>query len=49
MSIRLSQAFRQGEPGDVWFKMQMTHDFWQASRAKRKKIRPIRINAAKAA
>jgi addiction module HigA family antidote len=49
MSIKLSQAFRQGEPGDVWFKMQMTHDFWQASRAKRKKIRPIRINAAKAA
>jgi antitoxin HigA-1 len=42
MSIKLSQAFGQGEPGDIWFKMQNTHDFWRASHAKRKKIRPLK-------
>jgi addiction module HigA family antidote len=48
MSIKLSQAF--GQPtSDIWFRIQGDYDFWQASRAKRKKIRPIRINAAKAA
>jgi addiction module HigA family antidote len=42
MSIRLSQAF--GQPsGDIWFKMQTKHDFWHASRARRKKIRPLKI------
>jgi antitoxin HigA-1 len=49
MSIKISQAFGQGEPGDIWYKVQTTHDFWQASRAKRKKVRPIRMKAAKAA
>jgi addiction module HigA family antidote len=48
MSIKLSQAL--GQPtSDIWFRIQGDYDFWQASRAKRKKIRPIRINAAKAA
>ncbi len=40
MSIRISEAF--GQSADLWFKMQNTHDFWQASRVKRKKIRPLR-------
>lgn len=48
MSIKLSQAF--GQPtSDIWFRIQGDYDFWQASRAKRKKIRPIRLSAAKAA
>ena len=48
MSLRVSEALGQGSSG-IWFRMQNAHDFWQASRAKRKKVRPIRINAAKAA
>jgi|ERR1019366_4262547 addiction module HigA family antidote len=48
MSIKLSQAFGQGQ-GDIWFKVQNDYDFWQASQAKRKKIRPIKIKMAKAA
>ena len=47
MSIRIGEAF--GQSPDIWFKMQNAHDFWKASRAKRKKIRPIRIQATKAA
>jgi addiction module HigA family antidote len=48
MSIKLSQAF--GQPtSDIWFRIQGDYDFWHASRAKRKKIRPIRIAPAKAA
>jgi addiction module HigA family antidote len=48
MSIKLSQAF--GQPSlDIWFRMQTKHDFWHASRAKRKKVRPIKMKAAKAA
>jgi addiction module HigA family antidote len=48
MSIKLSQAF--GQPsGDIWFKMQNTHDFWHAKHAKRKKVRPIKMKVAKAA
>lgn len=48
MSIRLSQAF--GQPSsDIWFRMQAKHDFWHASRAKRKKVRPIKMKVAKAA
>jgi addiction module HigA family antidote len=45
MSIKLSEAFGQGQP-DLWFKMQNTHDFWQASQTKRrKKVAPLRIAA----
>jgi addiction module HigA family antidote len=41
MSIRLSQAFGQGQD-DIWFKMQNDYDFWQAEHSKkRKKIAPI--------
>ena len=41
MSIRLSQAFGQGQD-DIWFKMQNDYDFWQAEHSRRrKKIAPI--------
>jgi addiction module HigA family antidote len=44
MSIKISQAF--GQPSsDIWFRMQNTHDFWHASRAKRKKVKPIKMKA----
>jgi addiction module HigA family antidote len=45
MSIKISEAFKQGPPGDIWFKVQNDYDFWQASRAKRKKVKPIKIKA----
>ena len=48
MSIKLSEAFGQGQ-GDIWFKAQGDYDFWHASRAKRKKIKPIKMKMAKAA
>ena len=48
MSIKISQAFGQGQD-DIWFKVKGDYDFWQASRAKRKKVRPIKIKLAKAA
>jgi addiction module HigA family antidote len=44
MSIRISQAFGQGQP-DIWFLMQSDHDFWQASQAKRKAVKPLKIAA----
>jgi len=40
MSLRLSEAL--GTSPDLWFKMQTQHDFWQASRKKRKKIAPLK-------
>jgi addiction module HigA family antidote len=41
MSIRLSEAFGQGQ-GGIWFKMQNDYDLWQAEHSKkRKKIAPI--------
>ncbi len=42
MSIKLSEAFRQGQ-GNIWFLMQNDYDFWRASRAKRKKVKPIKM------
>ena len=44
MSMKISEAFGQKSP-DLWFKMQNAHDFWQASRAKRTKVRPLKIAA----
>ncbi len=44
MSIRLSQAFNQPTQ-DIWLKMQMDYDFWQASQAKRKPVKPLRVAA----
>ncbi len=41
MSIRVSQAFGQGERGDIWYKMQNEYDFWKVSRRRRKKIREL--------
>jgi len=48
MSIKISEAFGQGQ-GDIWFLMQNDHDFWKASQVKRKKIRPLKIQAFKIA
>ena len=39
MSIKLGQALDTSP--DLWFKMQNAYDFWQASQAKRKKVRPL--------
>jgi len=40
MSIRISEAF--GQPtADIWYKMQTDHDFWQATRSKRKRVREL--------
>lgn len=36
MSIRISEAFNQSP--DLWFKMQNTYDFWQATKVKQKKV-----------
>ena len=47
-SLKVSEALGQGSSG-IWFRMQNAHDFWHASRAKRKKIRPIKIKVPKAA
>jgi addiction module HigA family antidote len=44
MSIKLSQAF--GQPTlDIWFRMQNAYDFWQASRARQKPVRPLKLAA----
>ncbi len=40
MSIRISEAF--GQSPDLWFRMQNTYDFWQASKAKHTKVKPLR-------
>ena len=45
LSMKLSEAFDQKQP-NIWFKMQNTYDFWQASHAKRKKVRPINWSKA---
>ena len=45
MSLKLSEAFNQPSR-DIWFRMQNKYDFWHAIQAKRKKVRPIRINRA---
>ena len=42
MSMRLSEAFNQNQP-DLWLLMQMQYDFWQASRVKRRKIKPLKV------
>jgi plasmid maintenance system antidote protein VapI len=48
MSIKISESFGQGQ-ADIWFLMQNDHDFWKASRAKRKKVRPLKSRALKIA
>lgn len=45
MSLKLSEAFNQDSP-DIWFRMQNQYDFWHAKQAKRKKVRPIKMNRA---
>ena len=48
MSIKISEAFGQGH-GDIWFLVQNDHDFWKASRAKRKKVLPLKSRTLKIA
>jgi addiction module HigA family antidote len=43
MSLKVSEALGQGTSG-IWFRMQNTHDLWQAEHTiRRKKVRPIKI------
>lgn len=44
MSIRLSEAFGQSQP-DLWLNMQTAYDFWQVSRARRKRVKPLKTAA----
>lgn len=43
MALRLSEAF--GTSAELWMKMQGQYDLWQATKARRVKIKPLR-NAA---
>jgi len=45
VSIRLAEAFGQPTP-DIWFKIQNKYDFWHAKQAKRRKVRPIKVQIA---
>jgi addiction module HigA family antidote len=48
MSLKVSEALGQGSSG-IWFRMQNTHDLWQAEHVKkRKKVRPIKIKSESA-
>ena len=40
MSMKLGEAF--DNTPDLWFKMQVAHDFWVASQAKRNKVGLLR-------
>jgi addiction module HigA family antidote len=44
MSLRLSEAL--GTSPDLWLKMQLQYDLWVASRKRRKKVKPLKIDAA---
>jgi addiction module HigA family antidote len=44
MALRLAEAF--GTSPDLWLKLQMNYDLWHASRKHRRKITPIKIEAA---
>lgn len=45
LSMKLSEAFSQNQP-NIWFKMQNAYDFWQASQAKRKRVKAIALDRA---
>jgi antitoxin HigA-1 len=44
MALRLAEAFGTGP--ELWLKLQMNYDLWLASRKRRRKIAPIKIEAA---
>jgi addiction module HigA family antidote len=44
MALRLAEAF--GTSPELWLKLQMNYDLWHASRKRRRKIAPIKIEAA---
>ena len=43
MSLKLSEAF--GQTPNLWFNLQNDYDFWHASKARRKRVKPLRIAA----
>ncbi len=44
MALRLSEAFNTTP--DLWLKLQMNYDLWQAGRKRRRKIKAIQPHAA---
>jgi antitoxin HigA-1 len=44
MALRLAEAF--ATTPELWLKLQMNYDLWLASRKRRRKIAPIKIEAA---
>jgi addiction module HigA family antidote len=44
MALRLAEAF--GTTPDLWLKLQMNYDLWHASRKRRQKVAPLKIEAA---
>jgi addiction module HigA family antidote len=44
MSLRLSEAF--GTSPDLWLKLQVQYDMWKAAQKRRKKVKPLAIEAA---
>lgn len=44
MALRLAEAF--GTSPELWLKLQMNYDLWHASRKRRRKIAPIKTEAA---
>jgi addiction module HigA family antidote len=44
MALRLAEAFDTSP--DLWLKLQMNYDLWHASRKRRPKISPLKIEAA---
>jgi len=44
MALRLAEAF--GTSPELWLKLQMNYDLWHASRKPRRKIAPIKTEAA---
>ncbi len=48
MSLKVSEALGQGSSG-IWFRMQNDYDLWQASHAKRKKVRTLKGQTLKIA
>jgi addiction module HigA family antidote len=44
MALRLAEAF--GTTPELWLKLEMNYDLWHASRKRRHKIAPIKVEAA---
>jgi addiction module HigA family antidote len=44
MALRLAEAF--STTPDFWLKLQMNYDLWHAARKRRRRVQPIRQDAA---